>query len=82
MNNPMKYVLAAGVGYVLCSALNRNKPEAPKVYKPTTITDETLTSKMVSTMATHLLQKFLWPDKPEKRYMHTYDAGYPRGDKK
>lgn len=61
MSTPIKYALAAGAGYALHAVLKRNKAESPKAYKP--ITDESLTAKVVNTVTSHLLEKFLWPDK-------------------
>lgn len=73
MSTPMKYALAAGAGYALHAFLQSNKRETSKVYKPTPIVDDNLLQKVAGTVATHLLQKFLWPDKtPTSHYERTY----------
>jgi hypothetical protein len=80
MSTPMKYALAAGAGYALHAFLQSNKRETSKVYTPTPIVDDSLVQKVAGTVATHLLQKFLWPDKPASRYEHTY-ANFQGGTK-
>ncbi|QED11576.1 hypothetical protein PP914_gp086 [Arthrobacter phage Qui] len=79
MNTKIKYALFAGAGYVLHSVLNRPKEER-KTYKPTPLKEDTLASKLVTTVSEHLVEK-LFDYKPRSRYNVTYGNFTSKGDK-